>query len=95
LRGTGVTATALCPGPVATGFGQRAGFSAEEEQVLPKIMWESAASVAKTAVDAMERGRMVAIPGAVNRAAAAFSQVAPRSLLVPLLARQHPGLKRR
>lgn len=27
LRGTGVTATALCPGPVATGFGEAAGFS--------------------------------------------------------------------
>jgi short-subunit dehydrogenase len=28
LRGTGVTATALCPGPVQTGFGERAGFDA-------------------------------------------------------------------
>jgi short-subunit dehydrogenase len=94
LRGTGVTATVLCPGPVETGFGARAGFAKEEEQVLPKIMWESVESVASTAVNAMTRGRMVAIPGAVNRVAATFSQVAPRSLLVPLLARQHPGLKR-
>src|ERR687884_56265 len=29
LRGTGVTATALCPGPVDTGFGEAAGFSEE------------------------------------------------------------------
>jgi hypothetical protein len=43
----------------------------------------------------MEQGRMVAIPGAANRAAAALAQLAPRSLLVPLLARQHPGLNRR
>ena len=27
LRGTGVSATALCPGPVHTGFGEAAGFS--------------------------------------------------------------------
>ncbi len=27
LRGTGVSATALCPGPVDTGFGEAAGFS--------------------------------------------------------------------
>jgi short-subunit dehydrogenase len=95
LRGTGVSATALCPGPVDTGFGERAGFTKDEEHTLPKIMWESPASVAKTGVDAMEHGRMVAIPGAANRAAAALAQLAPRSLLVPLLARQHPGLNRR
>ena len=36
LRGTGVTATSLCPGPVETGFGERAGFSNEEaHKALP------------------------------------------------------------
>ncbi len=36
LKGSGVTATALCPGPVHTGFGERAGFSKEEaEKALP------------------------------------------------------------
>ena len=30
LKGTGVTATVLCPGPVDTGFGEAAGFSKEE-----------------------------------------------------------------
>ena len=36
LRGTGVSATALCPGPVDTGFGEAAGFSKEEaESALP------------------------------------------------------------
>jgi len=94
LRGTGVSATVLCPGPVDTGFGERAGFTKEEAHVLPKILWQSPAAVAKSGVDGMAHGRMVAIPGAANRAAAVFAQVAPRSLLVPLLARQHPGLKR-
>jgi uncharacterized protein len=37
LRGTGVTATALCPGRVATGFGEAAGFSkGEREAALPR-----------------------------------------------------------
>jgi short-subunit dehydrogenase len=94
LRNTGVSATVLCPGPVDTGFGERAGFDkAEAEAALPKFMWESVESVAKTAVDGMAHGRMVAIPGVANRAAAAFAQVTPRSLLVPLLARRHPGLR--
>jgi short-subunit dehydrogenase len=96
LRGTGVTATALCPGPVATEFGRTAGFTAEQEAAaLPSFMWESVEAVAKTAVDGMARGRMVAIPGVANRVAASLAQVAPRSLLVPIIARGHPGLRGR
>jgi short-subunit dehydrogenase len=94
LRGTGVTATALCPGPVDTGFGETAGFAKEDaDAALPSFMWVSAKAVAKTAVDALDRGRLVAIPGAANRIGAAFAQVAPRSLLLPILAKNHPGLK--
>lgn len=93
LRGSGVTATTLCPGPVDTGFGERAGFSKEDaENALPKVMWVDAEQVAKVAVDAMDRGRMVAIPGAANRVAAAIAQVTPRTFLMPLL-RGHPGLR--
>lgn len=94
LRGTGVSATALCPGPVKTGFGETAGFSDEDaEAALPKIMWISAEAVAKAAVDGLAKGRLVVIPGGANRIAAAFAQVTPRTLLLPVLARQHPGLK--
>lgn len=93
LRGTGVTATALCPGPVKTGFGQAAGFTEEQEDnSLPKIMWVSAEDVAKAAVAGLDKGRAVVIPGMANRVAASFAQVTPRSLLVPILAKQHPGL---
>lgn len=93
LRGTGVTATTLCPGPVHTGFGERAGFSKEDaEAALPAVMWVTAEEVAKQAVEGMEKGRLVVIPGKVNRVAAALSQVTPRSLLLPILAKNHPGL---
>lgn len=95
LRGTGVSATALCPGPVDTGFGATTGFTDEEAHgALPKVLWRDAATVARAAVDGMARGRTVVIPGAANRVSAALAQVTPRSLLVPLLARNHPGLKR-
>ncbi|MCW2782636.1 MAG: ydfG 2 [Marmoricola sp.] len=94
LRGTGVSATALCPGPVATGFGETAGISDEDaEAALPAIMWVSAEFVAKAAVDGLDKGRMVVIPGAANRVAARVSQLVPRRLLVPLLAKQHPALR--
>ena len=94
LSGTGVSATVLCPGPVDTGFGETAGFSKQEaEAALPKFMWIAPEEVAKAAVDGMARGRMVVIPGVANRAASVFAQLAPRRLLVPLLAARHPGLR--
>lgn len=94
LRGTGVTATALCPGPVATAFGETAGFTKEQETgSLPKFLWESAADVAKVGVDGLDKGRLVAIPGAANRVGTVFAQLTPRTLLVPILAKGHPGLK--
>jgi short-subunit dehydrogenase len=94
LRGTGVTATTLCPGPVHTGFGERAGFSKEDaEAALPAVMWVTAEEVAKSAVEGMAKGRLVVIPGTVNRVAAALSQVTPRSLLLPILVKSHPGLR--
>ena len=47
LRGTGVTLTVLCPGPVRTEFAETAGFTTEEsENSLPQIMWLPAAEVA-------------------------------------------------
>lgn len=94
LRGTGVTATTLCPGPVHTGFGERAGFSKEDaEAALPAVMWVSAEKVALDAVNGLDRGRLVVIPGTANRVAAAVSQVTPRTLLLPVLTKSHPGLR--
>jgi hypothetical protein len=95
LKGTGVTVTVLCPGPVDTEFAETAGFdSAEAEAALPRFMWVSAEAVAEAGVEALDRGRAVVIPGAANHVAAVGARYAPRSLLVPLLARQHPALHR-
>ena len=48
LKGTGVTMTVLCPGPVETEFAETAGFTEEESSnALPKFMWVSAADVAR------------------------------------------------
>ena len=94
LKGTGVHATALCPGPVDTGFGEAAGFDKEEaEASLPSFMWESPEAVAKTGLDALAANHPVAIPGIGNRIGATFAHLAPKRLLVPLLASRHPGLK--
>jgi short-subunit dehydrogenase len=94
LAGTGVSSTVLCPGPVETGFNAAAGFSDQDaHDALPAFMWLPADVVARAAVDGMERGRTVVIPGVANRAGAALARLAPRRLLVPVLARNHPGLR--
>lgn len=94
LRGTGVTATVLCPGPVDTGFGATAGFSKQDaDAALPSFMWETPAAVARTGIDALDKGRLVAIPGIANRVAARLAWLAPRRALVALLASRHPGLR--
>jgi short-subunit dehydrogenase len=94
LRGTGVSVTTLCPGPVATNFAERAGFTQDEaESTLPKFLWKDASYVARAAIDGLDRGRLVVIPGSANRVSATMAHYTPRSLLVPILARGHPGLK--
>lgn len=94
LRGTGVTATALCPGPVETGFAHAAGISDDEASAsLPRFMWVDKQEVARQAVAAMEKGYGVVIPGLPNRVLAHTAWLTPRALLLPILARQHPALR--
>jgi short-subunit dehydrogenase len=96
LRGTGVTAATLCPGPVSTDFGEKAGISeADAEASLPKVMWVEADVVAKTAVDGLASGKTVIVPGVFNKIGASAYQHLPRRLLLPILSRSHPSLKKR
>jgi hypothetical protein len=95
LRGTGVTAATLCPGPVRTVFGEAAGIPDEEAQKsLPKFIWQDADAVARVAVDGLASGKAVIVPGVPNRIASVVNHLLPRRLLLPLVARNHPGLKR-
>jgi short-subunit dehydrogenase len=91
LKGTGVSVTVLCPGPVDTEFGSEADFDVID--ALPKFMWRTPHAVAQAAVDGLDKGRAVVIPGVANRVSAHAARVTPRRILLPLLARQHPALK--
>jgi hypothetical protein len=86
LKGTGVTMTAVCPGPVKTEFMAVAGIEAAEEQV-PGLFWMSADDVAKAAVEAAEKGKRAIVPGLLNRAGAITGQHTPRTLVLPLAKR--------
>jgi short-subunit dehydrogenase len=90
LSGSGVTATALCPGPVKTEFTEVAGLEAADDS-LPGFMWSSSEDVAKAGISGMDKGKRVVIPGALNRAGAVGGQHAPRSVILRLAARMHPA----
>ena len=62
LKGTGVTLTAVCPGPVKTEFAQAAGIEHAEDQ-LPDLFWMTSEAIAKAAADGAESGKRVVVPG--------------------------------
>jgi short-subunit dehydrogenase len=76
LRGTGVTATASCPGPTDTEFGGVAGSSKSN---LFKRHLADAASVARHGYRAMLAGKVVAIPGLQNKLSVQSVRIAPRA----------------
>ena len=86
LRGSGVTVTAVCPGPVKTEFTEVAGFGGVEDRT-PSAVWMSADDNAKHAIDGAANDRRVVVPGALNRATALAGQHSPRALALPLISR--------
>ena len=93
MRGKGVTVTVLCPGPVETGFVAAAGITDEQAAgAAPRMLWVEVGEVARAAVTGLDAGRAVVIPGTANRIGVAAGWLAPRSVLVPMLAKRHPAL---
>ena len=89
LHGTGVTATALCPGPVRTEFFESAGMEGADA-LAPPFLWASPADAARSGVEGMEDGRRLVVAGAANRLGALGGRLAPRSVLLPLMRRFYP-----
>ena len=90
LHGTGVTATALCPGPMATEFFDAAGVEGDPLAGLPKRLLVPPAEVARVGVEGLAQGRRAVIPGRANAVGAVGGRLMPRALLLPLLRRFYP-----
>jgi short-subunit dehydrogenase len=76
LRGTGVTSTALLPGPTRTEFQSRADMA---ESRLVRFGMADARSVAEAGYRGMEAGKVVVIPGITNKAGSLLVRVSPRA----------------
>lgn len=90
LRGTGVTATALCPGPVRTEFMDVMTGGRGDSVKTPDFVWMSSEDTAKAGVEGMLRGRRVVIPGPLNHVTSWAGTLTPRSVLLPLVRRFYP-----
>jgi uncharacterized protein len=89
LAGTGVVATQVCPGPVATEFEEAMGNSTGLS--VPGFIEISAEHCARAAVRAFERDRALVVPGVVMKVAMLINALSPRfmrRLFAGLLGRQ-------
>jgi uncharacterized protein len=79
LKGTGVTVTALCPGPTESGFQAKAAMENSKLVKGRKIMDTS--EVARKGVDALLKGKPVAVIGFKNKIQAITPKLTPRRLI--------------
>jgi len=84
LQGTGVSVTALCPGPTRTGFQARAQMQSSR-LVQGKIM--DSATVARIGYRALMAGKPLVIPGFTNQVQAMAPRLLPRSAMPGLVKR--------
>jgi short-subunit dehydrogenase len=83
LRGTGVRATALCPGLTKTEFVEvsRGAEAAAPATSYPAMAWLSAEEVASEGLRDAARGRALSIPGVQYKALVTTSGFIPRGLM--------------
>ena len=90
LRPRGVTVTALAPGPVKTEFWDIAGWETSGggkfEDTVGKPAMISPEAAARAAVEGVEHGSRVVVPGLPVRAAMEASRLLPNALKLPAIA---------
>ena len=83
LRGTGVSVTALCPGPAETGFADLSGVGRTRAyRWLPKV---HPSAVARKAYRGTMAGRCYVIPGLLNKVNAVLGELPPRGIAQAVL----------
>jgi short-subunit dehydrogenase len=79
LHKTGITVTALCPGPTESNFSERAGTN--KSRLFTQAKVATAEEVARYGYQAMMKGTRVAIPGVQNKLMIQAERFVPRILV--------------
>jgi short-subunit dehydrogenase len=82
LRGTGVSATCLCPGPTDTRFWETGG---AEKARAARTKKTNAAKVAKVGYVALKRGRAMVIPSLLYSSMISSCRLLPRKVVARLI----------
>ncbi|MGC8545185.1 MAG: SDR family NAD(P)-dependent oxidoreductase [Athalassotoga sp.] len=76
LKGTGVSVTALCPGPTDTNFQKRIGLTSAETFSIKSM---SVQKVAFMGYKGLKKGKLIVLPGFVNKITAFALRFIPKS----------------
>lgn len=79
LKGTGVTVTALCPGPTNTGFTKLAEMP-QNGRIADYFRFTRPVDVARYGFKALMRGQVIAVPGVLNKIGATAGRLAPKGI---------------
>ena len=90
--GSGVTVTALCPGPVSTEFQKRA--ATEKTTLVTSPLTIPVRDVAEAGYRGMLRGSPVVVPGLGNKAVVQALRVSPRRLVTAISRRLQENRRR-
>ena len=81
LRGTGITVTALCPGPVHTDFGDAAKRPGGQPETGPQFIYISVEQTVRDALAAIESNKPLIIPGFFMKLAMFLVRITPLPVL--------------
>src|ERR1700730_1788746 len=81
LHGTGVTVTALCPGPVHTEFQEVAKRLGRQPERGPEFVYVSVEKVVRDALAAVEADRPLVVPGFIMKLGMFLVRIMPMSIL--------------
>lgn len=81
LRGSGVTVTALCPGPTASDFQRRARIENVKLVKNKSMGWMTSQEVAKIGYRGMMEGKVIVIPGLLNKLGVQSLRLGPRAIV--------------
>ena len=81
LRGTGVSVSALCPGPVHTEFQEVATRSGGQPEIGPKFICVTVDQVVQDALTALEADRPLVVPGIAMKLGMFLVRITPMPIL--------------
>ena len=94
LKPRGIRVAVLCPGPVPTEFGERAGL---RKGMAPNILTQSADYIAEAGYRGLMAGHRTVVPGIINKLVTLLIRITPRRLVLKVVnarqSRRRPALE--